>query len=181
VTAADRAIRAAQVLERSRAYPAMAKGACYESALILAAVFPELRYVEGKRTMEITDHTGTVLGRAEISHGWNKVADGTIIDSTLCLDGVPAAQVRLSYREGVTARDSLSALRELRQVVRHDGRTRGERWRAARRLARELEAEVAAERATVEHPSTWAGYWGLGADGAPERQELPAGFRRAES
>ncbi len=83
--APGRQFSARQILDQSRAYPAMVPGACYESAAILSAIWPRLRYAEGTRVMEILDPRG-VIDSSAVEHGWNETLDGTVIDSAFVPD-----------------------------------------------------------------------------------------------
>lgn len=66
-------------------YPQMPKGTCYQSSRIMAAMYPELSYVEG--WMVFTDEDGADIITPSgvpmaIEHAWNVTPDGEIVDST---------------------------------------------------------------------------------------------------
>jgi len=71
---------AEQILKQAAAYPPMAHGECQMSTVILAAAYPELRYVKGTRHRIIAAPAALPV-TTEVLHWWNELPDGTVIDS----------------------------------------------------------------------------------------------------
>jgi hypothetical protein len=71
---------AEQILRQAAAYPPMTHGECQMSTTILAAAYPELRYVKGTRRLIIAAPGAEPIG-TEVLHWWNELPDGTVIDS----------------------------------------------------------------------------------------------------
>lgn len=89
-----------EILDQMNRYPRGRPGECFESSEKLAARYPELRYVEGLRTLDVVD------GSSVIEHAWNELPDGTVIDSTArVVDGLfdepeyLVARSRFGYQE----------------------------------------------------------------------------------
>ncbi len=143
-------------------YPDMPQGTCRESAVVLAACYPELAYREGTMFLvaEVTRPGGTAgTIRWPVPHSWNVTAAGEVVDSTIGPDvaaAVQAGRVRAEYQATASQPPDIPGLAELVQAARLAvaGKTDEEKLRiiedmgrAFARLRREL-----ARRGTVSSP-----------------------------
>jgi hypothetical protein len=110
-----------EVIDAASAYPSMIVTMCYDSAEILAGIYPELRMAEGTRSSLLPGATAP----RTIEHGWCVKQDGTIIDAVFSQEitrepHIDPTSVQVTYIEHVTNGTQHSRpAGHLRDQIRH--------------------------------------------------------------